>query len=178
MRLCRFVITIYCACSLLPAGIAAPAGVRADLDGDGKAETVSIRPRSGGQSAAVVVSRGGKRLFEGVRLSPWKAIAPDVDGDGKHEVAVGVYKKSRFDPVMAKRLFIYKFEGGKLLPKWLGSRLSRRFTDFRFADIDKDGRDELVAQEYDLKGSYESLYRWNGFGFDFMKDRKTGRGRK
>jgi hypothetical protein len=175
MRNVTFVITLAALAALLSTGAVEKRETAADLDADGRQETVFISKNSASKSASVVVMRGKKKVWEGVRLNPWKVAVPDVDGDGKHEVAVGVYKKSRFDPVMAKRLFIYKFEANKLLPKWLGSRLGRRFTDFRFTDLNKDGKDELIANEYDDKWRYESTYRWNGFGFDFIKDKKVGK---
>lgn len=100
-------------------------------------------------------------------FGPWKVQAADVDGDGIHEISIGVYKTSRFHPVMAKRPFIYNWDGSGISPKWLGSRLSRPFSDYIFADIDKDGADELIASEYDRDGSMViTSYDWNGFGFD------------
>lgn len=93
-------------------------------------------------------------------LNPWKVLIADADGDGLEEIAVGVYKKSRFHPIMAKRLFVYSWDGEGLQPKWLGSRLSRPFTDFAFMD------GKLVAIEETRDQAMElAVYEWNGFGF-------------
>ena len=93
-------------------------------------------------------------------LNPWKVQAADADGDGKEDVAVGVYKKARFHPVMANRLFIYGWDGKGLYPKWLGSRLSRPFIDFVFLNR------KLVAIEVTRDGMNElAVYHWDGFGF-------------
>lgn len=101
------------------------------------------------------------------RLNPWKIQTCDVDGDGKTEISAGVYKTARFHPVMAKRPFIYEWHGNGISPKWLGSRLSRPFDDYIFADINADGIDELISTEHlrDGKKAVNS-YAWKGFGFE------------
>jgi hypothetical protein len=99
--------------------------------------------------------------------SPWRIQTADVDGDGVREISIGVYKTARFHPVMAKRPFIYNWDGGGLRPKWLGSRLSRPFTEYGFGDLDGDGKDEIIAVEI-LKDGQNTVqcYDWTGFGFE------------
>lgn len=107
----------------------------------------------------------GRKDF--TKLNPWKLAIGDIDGDGKDEISIGVYKKSPFHQVMAKRPFIYSFTEGKIQPKWRGSRLSRPFTDYNFSDIDGDGIDEIVAIEI-LQDNRKIInsYKWKGFGFE------------
>ena len=103
-------------------------------------------------------------------LNPWKVQTSDVDGDGKTEISIGVYKTSPLHQVMAKRPFIYDWVNGGIFPKWRGSRLSRPFDDYIFIDLDSDGRDEIVSIEH--TSSDERIltsYSWKGFGFE-----KTG----
>jgi hypothetical protein len=110
--------------------------------------------------------RGLHETWRGIRasLNPWKIAIADVDGDGQEEIAVGVYKKTRFHPVMANRLFIYGWDGEDVYAKWLGSRLSRPFTDFAFADFGEGTK--LLAIEKTREGDDElAVYAWDGFGF-------------
>ena len=83
--------------------------------------------------------------------------------DGSEDLMVGVYKTARFHPVMANRPFIYGWDGKTMYPKWLGSRLSRPFTDFVLADFGSGVR--IVAVEQTREGANElAVYRWEGFG--------------
>jgi hypothetical protein len=153
------------------------ASLSLDLDGDGSPETVVItsektvdgHPMDG--DIVVLKEKDGELspVWRAGRLNPWKLESGDVDGDGITEIAVGVYKKSPFDQVMARRVFIYTWNGERLCPKWLGSRLSRRFDDFVLCDINSDGLDELIALEVG-KGALHRVaaYRWDVFGFEWL----------
>jgi hypothetical protein len=106
-------------------------------------------------------------------LNPWKILTGDVDGDEKVEISLGVYKTSRFHPVLAKRPFIYNWNNNELTPKWLGSRLSRPFDDYIFADIDDDKLEELISIEYLESGKKViASYKWKGFGFESIGQSK------
>ena len=150
---------------------------RSDLDRSGAAEWVAITRRTyekghplGGEIIVLQPKNGTLRpVWRQKRLNPWKLDIGDVDGDGKQEIVVGVWKKSPKDPVMAKRPFVYSWNGSRLLLEWLGSRLSRRFDDFALADVDRDGRQELLALERAAKGRHRvAAYRWRSFGFDWL----------
>jgi hypothetical protein len=147
--------------------------VAADLDRDGRRERVVLDPD---RDPSLSVWRGNRRLWQGIprRWRPWKLQAADVDGDGRPEVVVGVHKSTRFFPRPHNCLFVYSFERGALRAKWLGSSLSKPFTDFTFAGLDSDAADELVAVETTGDGRYcVVIYSWNGFGF--IADRQRGR---
>ncbi len=91
----------------------------------------------------------------------------DVDADGRIEALVLVTGRARFDRRLALRPFVYGWDGSRLYPKWLGSRLSRPFDDATLGDLDDDGRAELVAVEHTRNRELElAAYRWRGFGFE------------
>lgn len=109
-----------------------------------------------------------------LRLKPWKIALGDIDGDGKCEISIGVYKKAPFHQVMAKRPFIYSYEKSSLQPKWRGSRLSKPFTEYELSDIDGDGIDEIVSIEI-LEDNRKVIntYKWGGFGFQGFLQSKS-----
>jgi hypothetical protein len=139
--------------------------MQADLDGDGKRERVALDVR---RDPSLSVWQGDRRLWQGVKRQwrPWKVALGDVDGDGKRDIAVGLFKSTRFFPKPHSCLFIYQFNGRTVASKWLGSNLSKPFTDFLFADLDADGSDNLIALETLRDGKRcVTVYSWNGFGF-------------
>ncbi|HKS27633.1 MAG TPA: FG-GAP-like repeat-containing protein [Pyrinomonadaceae bacterium] len=136
-----------------------------DLDGDGRRESIVLNKES---DPSLSVSHDGRVLWRGVpaRWKPWKLMVADVDGDGQREMAVGVYKSTRFFPKPHNCLFIYSWDGRTAGKKWLGSSLSRPFLDFAFADLDGDREEELAAIEMKRDGRLcLAVYSWNGFGF-------------
>ena len=139
--------------------------LQADLDGDGRAERVVFNPEG---DPALSVWHGGRALWRGVpkKWHPWKVSLLDVDGDGRLEIAVGVFKGTRFFPDPHPCLFIYGWDGKQLFPRWLGSSMGLPFEDFMAGDADGDGRDEVVLLEPLRDGKFGiAVGRWSGFGF-------------
>jgi hypothetical protein len=140
-----------------------------DLNNDGNNEELCIKGKRGRWYGERLVIRYNARVFEYDMedLKPWKVQAADVDGDGKKEISIAVFKTARYHPVEAKRPFIYNWSKDGMSPKWLGSRLSRPFEDYIFTDIDSDGMDELVSIELLSNGRKTvNSYKWKGFGFE------------
>lgn len=146
-------------------GLERTQSVQVHLEEDQRTEMVVLEPA---RDMSVSVWRGGACIWRGVpkRLRPWKLAVADVDGDGRQEIIVGVYKSTRFYPFLHNCLFVYGWDGTKGFPKWLGSSLSKPFTDFTF--VHRAGRKaaELVSVEK-LPGNRRCVvaYSWNGFGF-------------
>ena len=102
-------------------------------------------------------------------FNPWKIRVVELDDDPEPEIALGVYKKTRRDSNLAKRLFVYDWTGYSLSAKWLGSSLSLPMEDFKFARTDDDKFDHLFAIETGSDFKLIREYRWNGFGFTEVK---------
>lgn len=160
----------------------------ADIDGDSADELLVITAggpdmkldtgEACGDTLAVYsefeLRRGGpvirgepEAAFDLASIKPLKVLAGDIDGDGRAEIGVCVYKTTKFHPVFAKRPFFYDLKNGELEPVWLGSRLARPFDDYRLFDLDGDGIDEIVSIESEQNGhKLLALYDWKGFGFE------------
>ncbi len=150
-----------------------------DIDGDKSDELILLTKGRNRWGKEIIVFKLTDEIKEIYRedfssLKPWKLALGDIDGDGKSEVSIGVYKKTPFHQVMAKRPFIYSFENNRLLPKWRGSRLSKPFTDYIFYDIDGDGIDEILSIEIlSNKEKVLNTYKWEGFGFQGFLESKS-----
>jgi len=149
----------------------------ADIDGDSDEELFVIEGSSkefyGNRLVLLTYDNGLKKFYdrEFKELNPWKIQTCDVDGDGRLEIAMGVYKEANFHPVMAKRPFLYHWNGEDIVPVWRGSRLSRPFDDYIFLDLNADGKDELIAIEILSEGKkLINAYSWKGFGFESVAE--------
>ena len=92
------------------------------------------------------------------------ASAADIDGDGRLDLLVLVYKTTRYDPRPGWRPFVYTLQDGQWAPKWLGSRVGRPLEEaalmrtpagVRLLTIERCGSSQTVL----------TLYHWRGFGF-------------
>lgn len=145
----------------------------ADFNNDGSSEIfllLKYRDEEYGDNLIILSYSGDfKEVYKGSfkNINPWKVQVCDVDGDGEMEISLGAYTKAVFNPIYAKRPFIYNFIENNLYPKWLGSRLSKQFDGYVFNDMDGDGKDELIAIEI-LSDNQKELnsYKWKGFGFE------------
>lgn len=140
---------------------------------------ISVTVRQGGarfratldpnRDPTLTFSRAGHVIWSGVPRAwhPWKMQVVDITGNGDQEVAVGVNKPTKFLPFPHNCLFLYRWNGREELPMWLGSSLSKPFTDFLFAP--RRGRPaRLYSVERLSTGRYcVCIYHWDNFGFTF-----------
>ncbi|WP_185816910.1 CapA family protein [Hymenobacter metallilatus] len=98
----------------------------------------------------------------------------DVDNDGHPDLLVGPIKTTHFDSTRQRRLFVYRLDaGGRLRPRWLGSKVVYRLLYFRVMR-GAAGRTYVRTVEQAPNGRYcIGHYSWQGFGL--MLDRFAAR---
>ena len=145
-----------------------------------------------GTPETYVFSQGQLAIYEG-DVALWQSQSDwwvdsysvaDATGDGKLDLALSVWKEGDYGPSkpfwvtqndMSTRnhLFVYSYDAptAKIVPVWQSSNLDAPNCDAAFADVDSDGKQELVVVEgsYDAwpecKGQYVAVWSWNGWGF-------------
>jgi hypothetical protein len=92
----------------------------------------------------------------------------DVNNDGNTDILLGVSKTTHFDPVVRRRLFVYRTGAGGLQPLWLGSRVCLALVDFRC--IRHRAMTMVMTIEQEQDGQYcNGLYKWHDFGFELVQ---------
>jgi len=159
--------------------------VRADLNQDGTPESLDIA------DGGLAIRSGGSILWRSP--AAWtvrQAGITDLNLDGRPEVSLLVWRA--FEPLPTDRLLPYAgridsfhdgrgqschliligWDGqGRLRELWAGSALADPITSFTTADLDQDGRQELLTLErrYDDPSPVPArglkVWEWNGFGF-------------
>jgi len=92
----------------------------------------------------------------------------DINHDGHIDICVGLIKSTPFDPVLRKRLFIFRIDRGFLRPLWLGSRLAYSFESFKVCETASGCVVRTMEKEMNGKWSV-SEYRWRCFGLAFVR---------
>lgn len=114
-----------------------------------------------------IKAKGKEFIIDVEELKAWKVDFCNVDG-GEMELALGVYKKTPFDPKFDRRCFLYNidFKNRKLKPKLRISRLYNPIVDFNLCDIDGDSYDEIISIEKNIDGNFLfGVYDWTNFAF-------------
>lgn len=106
----------------------------------------------------------------------------DSNNDGVLDINLSLWKSGNFgtskpfwiqenDMGVKNHFFIYDLVDGTIKSIWGSSNLSAPNCDFKFADINEDGENELITIEGDYKqktpcaGNYVAVWKWNGWGF-------------
>lgn len=114
-----------------------------------------------------IKAKDNEFIIDVEELKAWKVDFCNVDG-GEMELALGVYKKTPFDPKFDRRCFLYNidFKNRKLKPKLRISRLYNPIVDFNLCDIDGDSYDEIISIEKNIDGNFLfGVYDWTNFAF-------------
>jgi len=86
--------------------------------------------------------------------------------DGRPQLATANWKSTRFMPFDHNCLFLFAW-ADPVTPTWLGSALSRPYTEACHADLRGDGLWRLIAIETDAAGQPSlGVYRPVGFGYE------------
>jgi hypothetical protein len=155
----------------------------ADLNGDGRLENLDFI------ASTAIIQRNGEILWS----SPpdWRVIQAsisDFNNDDQPEVALLLWREFAPWPVDAYmlhagriddfhdrhnqscHLILIGWRGQAFGEIWAGSALADPIVAFRAADLEGDGRHELIALEGDYTSSKLvaqslTIWDWNGFGF-------------
>lgn len=147
---------------------------RFDLDGDGTYEDYSL------QNGELKIVKGSQIIWQS--QDDWWVddfFLGDADNDGVSELSLLVWKSGSFGPhkpfwitqedmSIKNHLFIFKLAGGVIKPVWQSSNLDRPNYEAALADLDGDGKNELIVTEGDYadpKMREAGVWRWNGWGF-------------
>ncbi len=145
-----------------------------DLDRDGNPEVYILR------DGKLKVTENSRLIWQS--QDDWWVddfFLGDSDNDGKPELNLLVWKSGSFGPhkpfwvtkedfSVKNHLFIYKLVEGAFKPVWQSSNLDRPNYEVFLADLDGDGKNELLVVEgdYNNPGVRETgIWKWNGWGF-------------
>lgn len=114
----------------------------------------------------VTLTRAGRRWTSAI-YPMWSAAPADLDGDGVDEIVLGIWSRTRRhdEPEPHRAIWVVSWNGRDLVPLWRGSALARPLVDAFPADLDRDGRAELLSLEQAGARCVLAAYAWNGFGF-------------
>ncbi|HHE76617.1 MAG TPA: CapA family protein [Candidatus Parcubacteria bacterium] len=109
-------------------------------------------------------------------------ILADSNNDGIVDINLSLWKAGDFgssrpfwingnDMSVKNHFFIFDFIKNSVKVIWGSSNLSRPNCEFQFADVDGDGKSDLVviegdySQEPKCEGNYVAVWKWNDWGF-------------
>lgn len=145
-----------------------------DLDRDGINEDYFL------QDGKLKVSTGARTIWES--QDDWWVddfFLGDADNDGVFDLNLLVWKSGSFgrqkpfwitqdDLSVKNHLFIFKLVAGSFKPVWQSSNLDRPNYEATLADLDGDGKNELIVTEGDYADPEKreaGIWKWNGWGF-------------
>lgn len=148
-----------------------------DLDGDSIMEKYRL------ENGRLSISTGSKTNWISP-LSWWidDFELADSNHDGKKDINLSLWKAGNYGkymPIWVKEndmsiknhFFILDYSNGRVRYVWCSSNLSQPNCEFKFADINRDSRNELIVIEGDYtlaggnQGVYAAVWSWNGWGF-------------
>lgn len=150
----------------------------ADLDGDSIFEKYIL------ENGSVKVSEGENLVWQSPP-SWWidDFILADSNNNGSLNLNLSLWKSGSFgsskpfwieenDMSVKNHFFIYEFSRDKEFKQlWSSSNLSVPNCEFKIADVDMDGNNDLIviegsySDDFSCKGGYLAVWKWNSWGF-------------
>ncbi len=164
-----------------------PSDQEADLDGNGIQETLALS-----DERLTILSEGRIAWQSPAEWQVVQAAIVDLNQDGYPEVSLLLWRPFRAWPVdqwlpyggriagfhnmegQSCHFILIGWSGKSYQELWAGSAMADPITAFTAADLDGDGKQELVALEgrYSDPGSAPArtlkVWKWNGFGFSVV----------
>ncbi|MEL7001158.1 MAG: nuclear receptor-binding factor 2 [Bacteroidota bacterium] len=96
----------------------------------------------------------------------------DIDNNGSVDLAVGVFKPTRYDTVKRNRLFLYEVRNNAIIPLWLGTSVGHPIINFKMIQ-NSEGKNliRIIGREK-TETFLIADYEWYGFGLslsDYIK---------
>lgn len=131
--------------------------------GNNKEEVIIYGPRYSkyGNTIAIPAENYQLEMKGKNKLNIFKLDICQMDREGSQEIVLGVYKKSPWHRVMAKRIFIYNFDNN-LVAKFRCSRLSKPLIDYI---VKKDEVSKIYALLKTKKAKNVEVYIYDNFSF-------------
>ncbi len=150
---------------------------RADLDNNSIQETYTLK------NGRLTIIENSKIVWQSP--TDWwidNFILADSDNDKVLDINLSVWKAGNFgtskpfwikenDMSVKNHFFVFDFIDETMRPIWQSSNLEAPNCEFVFADIDGDGKNDLIVIEGDYSqkpkcnGNYVAVWKWNGWGF-------------
>ncbi len=150
---------------------------RADLNGNLIFENYILK------NGRLTISENSKIIWQSP-VSWWidDFILSDLNNDGIIDINLSLWKAGNFgsskpfwvkknDMSVKNHFFILDFINKTVKQIWGSSNLTKPNCEFQIADVDGDGKNDLVviegtySQEPKCNGKYIAIWKWNGWGF-------------
>ena len=137
-----------------------------------------------------VLENGRLTITENSKMS-WRSpsdwwiddfVLADSNNDGITDINLSLWKSGNFgsskpfwrkenDMSIKNHFFVLGFAGGSINQIWSSSNLGEPNCEFQIADVDNDGKNDLIViegdylQEPKCNGNHVAVWKWNGWGF-------------
>ena len=149
----------------------------ADLDNDSVPKNYNL------ENGRLTITENEKMIWQSP--SDWwidNFALADSNNDGIVDINLSLWKSGSFgtskpfwikenDMSVKNHFFVLGFSGGSIKQVWGSSNLAEPNCEFKIADVDNDGKNDLVVVEGDYlqkpkcAGNYVAVWKWNDWGF-------------